>query len=58
MREFIQATARSGTAWETGEPLQFRGEFYTHTLMTPFFTPPEPTPASARRRSSSPASAR
>ena len=24
----------------TGAPLQFRGEFYTHTLMTPFFTPP------------------
>ncbi len=25
--------------WETGEPLAFRGEFYTHTLMTPFFDP-------------------
>ena len=23
----------------TGAPLQFRGEFYTHMLMTPFFTP-------------------
>ena len=29
----------SGTTWETGEPLAFRGEFYTHTLMTPFFDP-------------------
>src|ERR1700689_2540919 len=25
--------------WETGEKLDFRGEFYTHTLMTPFFNP-------------------
>ena len=25
--------------WETGEKLDFRGEFYTHTLMTPFFDP-------------------
>ena len=23
----------------TGEKLEFRGDFYTHTLMTPFFTP-------------------
>ena len=23
----------------TGEKLDFRGEFYQHTLMTPFFTP-------------------
>ena len=27
-------------AWQTGEPLDFRGEFYQHTLMTPFFAPP------------------
>jgi probable F420-dependent oxidoreductase len=26
-------------AWATGEKLEFRGEFYTHTLMTPFFDP-------------------
>jgi probable F420-dependent oxidoreductase len=26
-------------AWSTGEPLRFEGEFYTHTLMTPFFDP-------------------
>jgi probable F420-dependent oxidoreductase len=25
--------------WLTGEKLEFRGDFYTHTLMTPFFTP-------------------
>ena len=26
--------------WQEGEPLDFRGDFYTHTLMTPFFSPP------------------
>ncbi len=26
-------------AWETGEKLDFRGDFYAHTLMTPFFNP-------------------
>jgi probable F420-dependent oxidoreductase len=26
-------------AWETGDKLDFRGDFYTHTLMTPFFDP-------------------
>ncbi|WP_353648602.1 TIGR03617 family F420-dependent LLM class oxidoreductase [Nakamurella sp. A5-74] len=41
MREFIRATRAIWSAWETGERLQFRGEFYTHTLMTPFFTPPK-----------------
>ena len=25
--------------WLNGTKLDFRGEFYTHTLMTPFFTP-------------------
>ena len=29
--------------WQDGTPLRFEGEFYRHTLMTPFFTP-EPTP--------------
>jgi probable F420-dependent oxidoreductase len=28
------------TAWATGEQLDFRGDFYRHTLMTPMFTPP------------------
>jgi len=27
---------------ERGERLEFRGEFYTHTLMTLFFSPAEP----------------
>ena len=25
--------------WENGTKLDFRGEFYEHTLMTPFFDP-------------------
>ena len=39
MREFILAMRAIWSAWETGEKLDFRGEFYTHTLMTPFFSP-------------------
>jgi probable F420-dependent oxidoreductase len=39
MREFVQAMRAIWSAWETGERLQFRGQFYTHTLMTPFFSP-------------------
>jgi len=39
MREFILAIRAIWRAWETGEKLEFRGEFYTHTLMTPFFDP-------------------
>ena len=27
------------TAWNEGSKLDFRGDFYTHTLMTPFFSP-------------------
>jgi probable F420-dependent oxidoreductase len=39
MREFVQALRAIWSAWETGERLDFRGEFYTHRLMTPFFDP-------------------
>jgi probable F420-dependent oxidoreductase len=39
MREFVLALRAIWSAWETGEKLDFRGEFYTHTLMTPFFDP-------------------
>ena len=39
MREMVQAVRAIWEAWLTGEPLRFRGEFYRHTLMTPFFTP-------------------
>ena len=39
MREFILAMRAIWDTWTTGKPLAFRGEFYTHTLMTPMFTP-------------------
>ncbi|MGP0028902.1 MAG: LLM class F420-dependent oxidoreductase [Acidimicrobiales bacterium] len=39
MRELILAMRAIWSCWESGEPLSFRGEFYTHTLMTPFFNP-------------------
>ncbi|MEV0677315.1 TIGR03617 family F420-dependent LLM class oxidoreductase [Actinosynnema sp. NPDC050436] len=39
MREFVQALHAIWDAWATGERLRFRGEFYAHTLMTPFFDP-------------------
>lgn len=39
MREFIQAMRAIWACWETGERLQFDGEFYQHSLMTPMFTP-------------------
>ena len=41
LREFVLALRAIWTAWETGEALSFRGEFTTHTLMTPAFTPPK-----------------
>ena len=39
MREFILAMRAIWANWHQGEPLQFTGKFYTHTLMTPFFAP-------------------
>ena len=39
MREMVLAIRSIWDTWLTGTPLQFRGEFYRHTLMTPFFTP-------------------
>lgn len=39
MREFIAAMQAIWANWYQGEPLNFRGEFYQHTLMTPVFTP-------------------
>ena len=39
MREFIEAVRAIWRTWNEGEPLRFRGEFYTHTLMAPFFNP-------------------
>lgn len=39
MREFILAMRAIWDCWYEGEPLNFRGDYYTHTLMTPMFTP-------------------
>ena len=39
MREFVAAVRAIWHTWNTGEKLDFRGEFYTHTLMTPLFNP-------------------
>ena len=39
MEEMIQAIRAIWDAWQTGERLNFRGEFYRHTLMTPMFSP-------------------
>ena len=43
MREFIMAMRAIWDAWDNGTKLDFRGDFYTHTLMTPFFAP-QPNP--------------
>jgi probable F420-dependent oxidoreductase len=40
MREFVQALRAIWAAWNEQAKLDFRGEYYTHTLMTPFFSPP------------------
>ncbi len=40
MREYVMALRAIWSAWNDGERLSFQGEFYTHTLMTPFFSPP------------------
>jgi probable F420-dependent oxidoreductase len=37
MREFISAMRAIWSAWHEGTKLAFRGDYYTHTLMPPFF---------------------
>ena len=39
MREMILAIRAIWAAWAGEEKLRFKGDFYTHTLMTPFFDP-------------------
>jgi probable F420-dependent oxidoreductase len=46
MREYILALQAIWNAWNEQTPLKFEGEFYRHTLMTPFFAPP-PNPFGA-----------
>jgi len=40
MREFVLALRAIWASWQDGARLDFRGDFYQHTLMTPFFSPP------------------
>jgi probable F420-dependent oxidoreductase len=44
MRELILAMRAIWASWQDGTRLDFQGEFYTHTLMTPTFDP-GPIPA-------------
>lgn len=39
MREYVQALHAILACWQGGTALDFRGEYYTHTLMTPVFDP-------------------
>jgi probable F420-dependent oxidoreductase len=46
MREYILALRAIWAAWDDGGPLEVRGEYYRHTLMTAMFRP-EPHPYGA-----------
>ncbi|MFH5824646.1 TIGR03617 family F420-dependent LLM class oxidoreductase [Georgenia sp. AZ-5] len=39
MREFVSAMRAVWHCWDSGERLNFEGDFYSHTLMTPAFNP-------------------
>lgn len=39
MREMVTAIHAIWDSWENGTRLAFEGDFYRHTLMTPFFSP-------------------
>src|SRR3954468_22971058 len=61
MHEFVLAVRAIWDTWATGAPLDFRGDFYTHTLMTPFFDPgpnPHGTPPRVPPRPGGPPSRR
>lgn len=52
MREYVAALHAIWRAWQTGDALDFQGQWYTHTLMTPFFAghmehPPPPVAIAA-----------
>ena len=55
MREYIAALRAIWHTWQTGDALDFQGDFYTHTLMPPLFNPgpldgPAPGDLAGRRR--------
>src|ERR1700741_4567467 len=39
LRALVLAVRAIWASWHEGAKLDFRGDFYTHTLMTPFFNP-------------------
>src|ERR1051325_9209328 len=39
LRDYIRAMRAVWSCWQTGERLQYEGEFYKLKLMTPFFNP-------------------
>ncbi|HIG42807.1 MAG: TIGR03617 family F420-dependent LLM class oxidoreductase [bacterium] len=40
MREYVQSLKAIWSCWQTGEKLDYQGEHYKFSLMTPNFTPP------------------
>jgi probable F420-dependent oxidoreductase len=43
MREYVQAVRAIWDCWQNGTPLDYQGDHYQFTLMTPNFTPPPQT---------------
>lgn len=39
LRDYIGALRAIWHSWQTGEKLAYQGQYYQHTLMTPFFNP-------------------
>jgi probable F420-dependent oxidoreductase len=39
LRDYVLALRAIWDCWQHGTPLNYQGEFYAHTLMTPFFNP-------------------
>ena len=39
MREYVLALRAIWRSWQDGSKLDFEGDFYPHTLMTPMFDP-------------------
>ncbi len=39
LKEYTQALRAIWDCWQHGTPLNYQGQFYSHTLMTPFFNP-------------------
>jgi probable F420-dependent oxidoreductase len=40
LRDYVGAVRAIWHAWQTGEPIRYRGSHYPISLMTPFFSPP------------------